>query len=291
VREAAVGKIAIDKIRTDGGTQAREEIDHDVAGQYADAMAGGAKFPEPVLFHDGKTYWLADGFHRVAAMRANGATHVVCDIRQGDRRAAILFSVGANAKHGLRRTNVDKRRAVMLLLGDEEWVKKSDRWIAEKCGVHHEMVSKLRPELAETASSPTARTGQDGKTRKLPVRRPSPSAAEPANDEPEDEPYEPEVFDGDDPPAAAPPEPDRSWGSFDVSEHVFHILSACKDAETRLASLYRDVDPRFANEVRTRAQDSVLRLMRALDDLLPPDGARAEANRTRFGVVTGGKGK
>ena len=32
-----------------------------------------------------------------------------------------LHSVGANATHGLRRSNADKRRAVVLLLEDEEW--------------------------------------------------------------------------------------------------------------------------------------------------------------------------
>lgn len=36
-------------------------------------------------------------------------------------REAILFIVGANASHGLRRTNADKRRTVERLLADEEW--------------------------------------------------------------------------------------------------------------------------------------------------------------------------
>ena len=37
----------------------------------------------------------------------------------GGLRDAILFSVGANAAHGLRRTNADKRRTVLLLWEDE----------------------------------------------------------------------------------------------------------------------------------------------------------------------------
>ena len=60
--------------------------------------------------------------------------------------------------------NDHKRRAVMLLLRDEEWAKKSDRWVAEKCGVSHPFVAKLRGELeSDTSSRP--RTGQDGKVR------------------------------------------------------------------------------------------------------------------------------
>lgn len=50
--------------------------------------------------------------------------------------------------HGLRRTNADKRRAVMTLLRDEEWGGWSDREIARRCGVGHQMVSPLRASLS-----------------------------------------------------------------------------------------------------------------------------------------------
>src|SRR5690606_10483672 len=60
---------------------------------------------------------------------------------------AVLFSVGANAKHGLQRTNEDKRRAVTTLLIDPEWQKWSDREIARRTGVHHDTVGTYRREL------------------------------------------------------------------------------------------------------------------------------------------------
>jgi hypothetical protein len=44
----------------------------------------------------------------------------------------VLHSAGANAMHGLRRTNADKRRTVMLLLQDEEWAAWSDCGSASK---------------------------------------------------------------------------------------------------------------------------------------------------------------
>jgi len=69
----------------------------------------------------------------------------------------------------LKRSNADKRKAVNLLLRDDEWAAKSDRWIAEKCGVHHQLVARLRnPQLDDSSSS---RTGRDGKIRKQPKRR------------------------------------------------------------------------------------------------------------------------
>lgn len=59
-----------------------------------------------------------------------------------------LGRVGANASHGLRRTNDDKRRAVLTLLNDLEWAKWSDREIARACGVTHPFVAKQRADLS-----------------------------------------------------------------------------------------------------------------------------------------------
>jgi hypothetical protein len=74
-----------------------------------------------------------------------------------------VFSVGANASHGLRRTNGDKRRAVLVLLKDSEWAQRSDRWIAEKCGVSNTFVAGLREAQLSTVDSSQVRLGKDGK--------------------------------------------------------------------------------------------------------------------------------
>jgi hypothetical protein len=66
--------------------------------------------------------------------------------------------VGANATHGLRRTNADKRRAALTLLQDEEWQRWSNREIARQCGVTHTFVAKLRRELLEEPSPAVADT-------------------------------------------------------------------------------------------------------------------------------------
>jgi Protein of unknown function (DUF3102) len=65
---------------------------------------------------------------------------------------AVLYSVGANSTHGLRRTNDDKRRAVETLLNDAEWIKWSDYEIARRTGTSHTFVSLIRPSLATVAS-------------------------------------------------------------------------------------------------------------------------------------------
>lgn len=138
------------QIRMDGGTQSRADIDEATVREYQEAMAAGAEFPPPIVFHDGSTYWLADGFHRVFAWRrVSLAGRVQCDIRQGTQRDAVLYSVGANTRHGLRRNPADKRRAVLRLLHDPEWGQWSSRAIADKCGVSHTFVDDLRKKAAD----------------------------------------------------------------------------------------------------------------------------------------------
>lgn len=191
---------SIDLIRLDGGTQSRAQIDQTTVDAYAESIRNDAVFPPVVVFYDGKEYWLADGFHRVQAYKQEGCVTIGADIRSGTRREAILYSVGANAAHGLRRSNADKRRAVETLLRDEEWSKKSDRWIAEKCGVGHQLVGATRCQLDDSSSSPE-RTGQDGKTRKLPTKR------EPAPEAPRIEPHPALARQRSAPPAKMPEEP------------------------------------------------------------------------------------
>ena len=153
--------VRLDRVRVDGGTQARAEIDLFTVQQYADDMQTGAVFPPIVVFHDGSEHWLADGFHRVEAARQAGFEEIAADVRQGTRRDAVLHSVGANFAHGLRRTNADKRRAVTMLMEDEEWGANADNWIAQKAAVTQPFVSKLRS--THNGYKSPVRKGQDGR--------------------------------------------------------------------------------------------------------------------------------
>lgn len=140
--------IPIDEVRIDGGTQPRQSLDEETIQQYAQQMIEGEAFPPVTVYQDGADLWLADGFHRYHAVRKSNRTEIAADVRPGTRRDAILFSVGANAAHGLRRTNTDKRKAVTTLLSDEEWQRFSDREIGRRCAVDHVFVGKLRRELS-----------------------------------------------------------------------------------------------------------------------------------------------
>lgn len=150
--------ISIAFIRRDGGTQPRAALDTATVEAYAEAARAGAEFPPVVLFYDGTEYWLADGFHRVAGHERAEFEEISAEIRTGTRRDAVLYAVGANETHGLRRTNDDKRRAVLLLLGDDEWRSWSDREIARRCAVSDRFVNGLRSSLTANGSQSAART-------------------------------------------------------------------------------------------------------------------------------------
>lgn len=164
---SAVKPLCIDKIRCDGGTQMRAELSVDVYMDYRDKILAGTEFPPLDVFYDGSEYWLADGFHRFYGHREAKRASVKCTIHNGTVRDAILFAVGANEDHGLRRSPADKKNAILALLNDKEWGKRSSRWIAEACKVSTTTVEARRKELESGVQldTSTKRTGKDGKSQ------------------------------------------------------------------------------------------------------------------------------
>jgi hypothetical protein len=157
--------IALDEIRTDGGTQPRVSTNEAAIAEYVEFIRAGGDMPAITVFDDGADKWLADGFHRFHAYRTAGATGIECHVIGGTKRDAILYSVGANTAHGLRRTNEDKRKAVTTLLNDAEWAKWSDNAIAKACGVSQPYVSGIREPSYNGSKIETARTVErNGKT-------------------------------------------------------------------------------------------------------------------------------
>lgn len=137
--------LSIDILRIDQGIQMRAGgLDAARVEQYAEDMKRGDDFDPITVFNAQGVFWLADGFHRVAAARKAGLLELPAIIRQGDRRSAILFAVGANAGHGLDRTSEDKRLAVDTMLADPEWRQWTNAEIARRCRVSEPFVATRR---------------------------------------------------------------------------------------------------------------------------------------------------
>ena len=106
-------------------------------------MRDGDLFPALVVFQEGGTYVLADGFTRYAAAKCAGLTAFDCAVHDGGLRDAMLCAVGANGAHGRPRTAADKRSAVLKMLADDEWRGWSARRIAQLCRVSHQLVLEV----------------------------------------------------------------------------------------------------------------------------------------------------
>lgn len=158
--------VSPNELRRDGGTQPRAVLSQAVIDEYAEAMERGDIFPPVIAFSDGIDLWLASGFHRqAAAIKADKLLDV--EVRKGTVRDAILFSVGENATHGLRRSNADKHRAVETILADAEWSKWSDNRIANHCGVSQRFVGEARLSMNGSKIGETRIVERGGKTYEM----------------------------------------------------------------------------------------------------------------------------
>ncbi len=136
--------IELSKIRIDGGTQPRTKLNQETVDEYAEAYKSGEFMPPVTLFFDGSSFWLADGFHRYFGAQAAGKKRIAEYITPGTLRDAILYSLSANSSHGLKRSNADKRKAVLTLLDDAEWGKWSNEKIAATCAVSPHTVADIK---------------------------------------------------------------------------------------------------------------------------------------------------
>jgi len=140
-------KLALDAIRLDGDTQARVSLNTDVVTEYAAHLQEGDSFPPVVVFHDGSSYWLADGFHRYMANKQNGAESIECDVRTGTLEQAKLYAYGANGRRGLSLSREDKRKIVLCMLQHTEWSQWANTEIAKHVGVSGMTVGRIKSGL------------------------------------------------------------------------------------------------------------------------------------------------
>ena len=129
-------------------TQSRVAICQETVAEYAESMLDGKPFPKVTVFFDGIHHYLVDGYHRYFAYKKVGIKDISVEIINGTLRDAVLYAAGVNDDHGLRRTNEDKRKAVMTLLDDLEWCEWTDTAIAKECKVTSMTVGRIRKSLS-----------------------------------------------------------------------------------------------------------------------------------------------
>lgn len=138
--------IKVAAITADHTTQVRVRLIPDVIDEYAEALKAGDEFPPLVVFikPGSQDYILADGFHRLRAHKALKVGEIWADVHSGGIHDALAYALAANAEHGLRRTQADKRHAVQMAMRDPEFGDWSSRQMAQLCNVSHTLVIQMR---------------------------------------------------------------------------------------------------------------------------------------------------
>lgn len=149
-------------------------------GQYIMDLLGviqAGTLTEPiVVFRDptNGSYLVADGHARVDATRSSGCATIRARVHEGGFREALVFALGANATHGVRRTNADLRHTVLTALADPKIGNWSNVQIAQVCLCSDTFVGIVRNKLAPASGNALGarHKGRDGKSypAKLPRR-------------------------------------------------------------------------------------------------------------------------
>ena len=178
--------IAFAEVAVHRDLQPRISIDQSVVEEYAEVLRGDARALPPIdvfLVGTEETPYVVDGYHRWHAHRLVESEWLRCNVvGRGTLDEGRWVSTRSNRTHGLRRSNEDKRAAVLSALATEIGQEQSNRVIAEHVGVSADLVSAVRSEWEASLSGkrvevtestpggakPRKRRGRDGKL--YPVR-------------------------------------------------------------------------------------------------------------------------
>lgn len=153
------GTLRLEEITVDLSIQCRVKMNQDAIDNYKESLERGEVLPDVVVFSDGETNWLSEGFHRFEAYKSAGKTIIGVELHEGGYDAAWEHALGANYANGLPRTNKDKEKAVKRAI--EKWPTLSNVMIAEKCRVSEFMVRNHRPTSIQSKFT----LGKDNKRR------------------------------------------------------------------------------------------------------------------------------
>jgi hypothetical protein len=156
-----------DELDTESGTQPRVALDPAVVEAYAEHLAVDPNLDLPAVdavVDDSGTYWLWDGFHRVAAYRMAKREHILVRVTNGAQRDAVLLSLGANATHGQPRTHADKLHVLGIILKDPEWSRWATHEIHKRTGLTRRFIEEHRNGLT-SARAPVADRKRTYKTK------------------------------------------------------------------------------------------------------------------------------
>lgn len=138
--------------------QTRVAMNEEAIEDYCNLIRSGMHYKFPPLeavrdIKDENVYYLYDGFHRLEAFKrvADEGDYQRVFVRwvPGTLEDALWYAISANQEHGIRRTNEDKRNAVLKALEHPRGKVLSDRALADWVGVSDKTVANIRKSTAE----------------------------------------------------------------------------------------------------------------------------------------------
>lgn len=118
----------------------------------------------PIIVHR-STMSVIDGVHRLRVAELRGQRTIAVKFFGGDDADAFILAVKSNIAHGLPLSLADRKYAARRIIASHpQW---SDRLIATVTGLAAKTIADIRSSPAITATSPSARIGQDGRVRPI----------------------------------------------------------------------------------------------------------------------------
>lgn len=128
----------------------------DIVLEYAEAYRCGLIVEPLDVFREKGTerYVVADGEHRLLALRSAKIKAVECRLHDGDEVAALDFAIGCNQAHGVRRTKADRYHSFVRIMETPALQEKyrTDTDLAEKIGVSKSTISAYKVEWRNSES-------------------------------------------------------------------------------------------------------------------------------------------
>jgi ParB-like chromosome segregation protein Spo0J len=115
----------------------------------------------PPIVVEERTMRVLDGVHRLEAARRAGRDSIKAVLFSGSDLEALVVAIQANVRHGKPLAKDERQAAAVTLL--RRCPERSDRWLADVCGLSHTTVGRLREALE--AKAHLVRTGRDLRAR------------------------------------------------------------------------------------------------------------------------------
>ncbi|WOO43133.1 ParB/RepB/Spo0J family partition protein [Rubellicoccus peritrichatus] len=165
-------------ITADSAFQIRAKMDSKWIKELSELYKAGATIDPVTVYVTNRRdpdFLLVDGFHRFEAAKKAGQKSISVKVIEGSRADAMKAALGANVRHGIQRTNADKRRAAEVAI--KEFPDLSTAELARICGVSWTCIDNTKQEFQSSSiegSESEKAIGRDGKSRprRLKVKKP-----------------------------------------------------------------------------------------------------------------------